>query len=260
MSFLDRLVFQPRRGRSRDLATLDFGFEETWLEAEDGVRLHAFWLPQARASEGSADRAVLFLHGNAGDATRRLPNADRLRRLGADVLLLDYRGYGRSEGRPTEAGIYADARAALDHLTKQRGLASGRIVVFGSSLGSAVAVDLARGKELAGLVVESGFPDMAAIARSFIGIGFQRWLGSKLASAPKIAELRCPLLFIHGGRDRVIRPALGRALHDTAPDPKAFYVVPGARHHDAPRVGGDAYFERIGRFLDEVAPPGKLAS
>jgi pimeloyl-ACP methyl ester carboxylesterase len=183
MSLLDRLVFRPGRGRSRDLATLDFRFEDAWLEAEDGVRLHAFWLPDTSARP--AERAVLLLHGNAGDATRRLPNADRLRRLGADVRLLDYRGYGRSEVRPTEAGIYADARAALDHLTKQRGIAAERIVVFGSSLGSAVAVDLARGRELPGLVVESGFPDMAAIARSFIGIGFQRWLGRKLASAAK---------------------------------------------------------------------------
>jgi pimeloyl-ACP methyl ester carboxylesterase len=198
MSLLDRLVFRPGRGRSRDLATLDFRFEDAWLEAEDGVRLHAFWLPDTSARP--TERALLLLHGNAGDATRRLPNADRQRRLGADVLLLDYRGYGRSEGRPTEAGIYADARAALDHLTKQRGIAAERIVVFGSSLGSAVAVDLARGRELAGLVVESGFPDMAAIARSFIGIGFQRWLGRKLASASKITELRCPLLFVHGGR------------------------------------------------------------
>ena len=134
---VDRVIFHPSPGADLRPAQIGLQGEDVFLETEDGVRIHGFWLP----AEG-ADRALLFFHGNAGNASHRLPNAAALVGLGAHVLLLDYRGYGLSEGRPSEAGVYADARAGLAHLVETRGIEEGRIVVFGRSLGGAVAVDL----------------------------------------------------------------------------------------------------------------------
>jgi hypothetical protein len=248
---LERTVFQPTRGV--DLRPEEVGVEgeEVFLRAEDGVRLHAFFLPAPGAS-----RALFHLHGNAGNASHRLPLGAELVRLGAHVLLLDYRGYGRSEGRPSETGVYADARAALAHLREARGLPESRIVVFGSSLGGAVAVDLARDRPLAGLVLESTFTSLADAARGVLGPLAPLLVRGRFASDRKIARVRCPLLFLHGERDTLVDPRLGRRLFELAPEPKRFEAIPGAGHNDLVEIGGRAYFARIGRFLEEVAPVG----
>jgi fermentation-respiration switch protein FrsA (DUF1100 family) len=246
---LDRVIFQPSRGVDLRPRQVGIPGEEVSLRAEDGVGLHAFFLPSAGAT-----RALLFLHGNAGNASHRLPNAAELVQLGVHVLLLDYRGYGLSEGKPTEDGVYADARAGLAHLTETRGIPEQRIVLFGRSIGSAVAIDLAQDRPLAGLILESTFPSAADVARSVLG-PLGAWLArGRFESDRKIARVRCPLLFFHGDRDRVIDFELGRRLFEAAPEPKSFEVIPGAGHNDTTRVGGRAYFTRIRRFLDEVAP------
>jgi pimeloyl-ACP methyl ester carboxylesterase len=246
---VDWFVFQPSPGRDLRLEQIGLAGEELRLRTEDGVDLHAFFLPAPGAS-----RALLFLHGNAGNASHRLPNAAELVRLGTDVLLLDYRGYGLSEGSPSEAGVYRDARAGLAHLLEVRGLPEQRVVVFGRSLGAAVAVELARNRRLAGLVLESAFTSAADVARGAFGP-----LGALIArghfdAQRKIEQVRCPLLFFHGDRDDIVGLELGRRLFELAPEPKAFEIIRGAGHNDTTAVGGRAYFARIGRFLDEVAP------
>jgi len=252
-SLVDRFVFHPSPGV--DLLPADVGVagEELVFEAEDGVRLHGFWLP----ADG-ADRAFLFLHGNAGNASHRLPNAALLSRMGAAVLLLDYRGYGRSEGQPSESGVYADARAGLAQLVA-RGVPEERVVVFGRSLGGAVAVDLARGRPLAGVILESTFTSTSDMARGLFG-ALRFLLGpftrGRFDSAAKIGELRAPLLSFHGDRDEIVPIALGRALFAAAPEPKAFVTIGGAGHNDTVQVGGKRYLARIAAFLDEVAPRG----
>jgi uncharacterized protein len=245
---IDRLVFQPTPGIDLPPQELGFDAESLFLRAEDGVHIHAFWLPAPGAT-----RALLFLHGNAGNASQRLPNAEALARLGAGVLLLDYRGYGLSQGRPSEKGVYADARAGLAYLTGERGIAPERVVVFGRSLGGAVAVDLAHGRRLAGVILESTFSSLADVARRVAG-PLGALAGGRFDSRRKIGGVRAPLLFFHGDRDDLVPIALGRALFDAAPAPKRFEVIAGAGHNDTVQVGGRAYFERIARFLDEVAP------
>jgi len=228
-----------------------------FLETEDGVRIHGFWLPaqdDAGTVDENASRAILFLHGNAGNASHRLPNAALLARLGAGVLLLDYRGYGRSEGDPTETGVYADARAGLDHLTGARGLPASRVVLFGRSLGGAVAVELAQGRPLAGVILESAFTSVADMARRMLGFGLGPLTRGRFDSLARIGELRAPLLFFHGDRDEIVPHALGRALYEAAPEPKTFSTIRGAGHNDTVQVGRAPYFEKIRAFLDEVAP------
>ena len=249
-SLVDSLVFHPTPGADVAFGELGAEGEEVFLETEDGVRIHAYLLPATGAT-----RALLFLHGNAGNASHRLPNAELLRRLGVTVLLLDYRGYGRSEGRPTERGVYADARAGLAHLVDELGFPEPRVALFGRSLGAAVAVELARGRPLAGVILESPFPSLSAMAREVFGTGFGPLTRGRFDSLAKVGELKGPLLFFHGDRDEVVPWRLGRALYEAAPEPKRFTTIRGAGHNDTVAVGGEAYFERIGAFLDEVAPP-----
>lgn len=250
------LLFHPTPGVDLHPRDLGIDAEEVFLETEDGVRIHAFYLPGEsgeRAGDGNGGRAILFLHGNAGNASHRLPNAAALARLGSDVLLLDYRGYGRSEGSPSETGVYADARAGLAHLVEVRRVPEERVVLFGRSLGGAVAIDLARERPLAGVIVESTFTSLADMGSRVAGpIG--RLLGRGFDSRGKIASVRAPLLFFHGDRDEIVPFALGRRLFEAAPAPKAFEVIAGAGHNDTVEVGGRPYLERIGRFLEEVAP------
>ena len=242
-------LFHPTPGVSLDPERAGIPAEEVYLETEDGVRIHAFHLPSP-----GARRAILFLHGNAGNASHRLPNAELLRRLGADVLLLDYRGYGRSEGSPDERGVYADARAALAHLSGPLGHAEERIVVFGRSLGGAVAVDLAQRRQLAGVILESTFPSLRDAGAVHFGRFFAPLVDGRFTSDQKIQHVSAPLLFFHGDRDRIVPHALGEKLFTAAAAPKAFETLRGAGHNDTVQVGGARYVESIRAFLDRVAP------
>jgi hypothetical protein len=245
---VDAAIFQPTRGVAITPAQLGIVGEDVHLETEDGVRIHGFYLPAP-----ASDIALLFLHGNAGNASHRLPNAAELVRLGCSVLVIDYRGYGLSEGTASEPGAYADARAGLAHLIEQRGFPANHIVVFGRSLGGAIAVDLAQDRELAGVILESTFTSVADIARGLGGPLLGALAGRRFDSISKIDRVRAPLLFFHGDRDEVIDYTLGRRLFDAAPEPKSFETISGAGHNDTTQVGGRPYFERIRRFLAEVS-------
>jgi len=246
---VESMIFYPTKGVAITPEQLGVSGEEVFFTTEDGVRIHAFYLPAP-----GARRALLFLHGNAGNASHRLPNAADLVQLECSVLVIDYRGYGLSEGRATEAGVYADARAGLGHLVEQRGFPESRVIVFGRSLGGAVAVDLAQERKLAGVILESTFPSIADVVADGLG---GAWLGAlagrRFDSASKIGRIRAPLLYFHGDRDEVIRYELGRRLFDVAPEPKAFETIHGAGHNDLTQVGGRPYFERIRKFLDEIS-------
>ena len=246
---IETMIFHPTPGVDLRPDQLGIEGQELHLNTEDGVRIHAFFLPAAAAS-----RALLFLHGNAGNASHRLPNAAALAKLGIHVLLLDYRGYGASEGKPSEEGVYADARAGLAHLTGALKIPEKRIVVFGRSLGGAVAVDLIGDRELAGVILESTFTSAADVVRSRFGSLLAGLLRGRFESDAKIGRLRAPLLFFHGDRDEIIDFELGQALFEAAPAPKSFERIAGAGHNDTVEVGGRAYFDRIRRFIDQVAP------
>ena len=239
---IERLIFYPTPGVDVRPEQIGVPVDEVYFETEDGVRIHAYWLPNP-----DAPRALLFLMGNAGNASRRLPNAALLRELGVSVLLLDYRGYGLSEGTPSELGVQADARAALAELGR-RGFAPERVVLFGRSLGGAVAVELARDRPLAGVILESTFTSASDVANSVLPpLGFL--LRGRLRSDLAIASLRAPVLFFHGDRDRTIPIELGRRLYELAPEPKRFVVLAGAGHDDTVRVGGRAYLDEIRSFI-----------
>lgn len=241
-----RLIYFPMRAHDVTPAELGLEHEELALRTEDGVKLHGWFLPVP-----GSRFSVLVFHGNAGNVSHRLDRALLMQsRLKTDVLLLDYRGFGRSEGSPDEQGTYSDARAAYRWLVA-RGVPPERIVLFGESLGSAVAMQLALEVEARALVLESPFasvPEMARAVYPFLPLWpFVRTRYDNLAKAEK---LRMPLLVLHGDKDEVVPFAQGRRVFDKAPEPKTFFAIPGASHNDTYVVGGDAYWQALGDFLE----------
>ncbi len=255
--FEEPLIFFPTRHPAGRWDVDEIGrgtgcvFTDHWMGTDDGVRIHGWRV--RRAESGENDPLLLFFHGNAGNLSDRAELAVELAiRAEAQVFLVGYRGYGRSEGRPSEKGLFLDACAAWRELTTSRGVDPGRIVIFGKSLGGAVAVDLAAGVEPAGLIVESSFtsiPDMAATHYPFVPRAFVR---TRMDSLSKIPRVRCPKLFIHSRSDRVVPYELGRRLFEAAPKPKRFHEVVGAGHNETWLVGGAAYFAAIREFVDSV--------
>jgi len=219
------------------------GAADVWLEAADGVRLHGWWMAPAEAR-----LATLYLHGNAGNITHRAPQAGKITAAGSAVLLLDYRGYGRSQGRPTEKGLYQDAEAGYRHLLS-RGFRPERIVLHGESLGTAVAVDLAARLPCAGLILEAPFTSTREIAARILPVLGPLVMHS-FDSRAKIAGVRAPLLVIHGDRDEVVPYELGRALFDAANPPKSFFTAAGHGHNDLPETAG--YGERLAEFYRAI--------
>ncbi len=239
------LVFRPHPYPQGDWEGRPAHVEDAHFTAADGTRLHGWYFrhPRPRA-------VVLHCHGNGGNVTGWAVEADELRRrVGVSVLAFDYRGYGRSEGIPTEEGLLADARAARAWLARREGIAEREIVLLGRSLGGAVAVDLARDGARA-LVLERTFntlPDTAAAHAPLLPV--RSMMRMRFDSESKIAAYHGPLLQSHGDRDRVVPIALGRKLHEAANPPKRFVTLRGIGHNDPPP---ESYYEELSRLLDEA--------
>jgi hypothetical protein len=249
-NFLDRLfVFHPAPWIERDWARLSrLPLEDVWLTSEDGTRFFGWYVD----SPGSSS-VLLWCHGNAGNMIHRLENLVALHQIGLSVFLFDYRGYGRSEGLPSEKGLYQDARAAYRYLTDVRHVDPTRLVAFGRSLGAAVAGQLASEQKVAGLILESAFPSVAAMAKQQFGGLPTHWLlGSRFPLIERLKSIHVPILMIHGDQDTIVPFPLGEQVFLAAPEPKWLYVVQGADHNNLPIVGGAPYFSRLKQFVDTV--------
>lgn len=229
--------------------------EDCYFAAADGVRLHGWYCAPHRKVGGAlapvpAKMVLLWFHGNAGNISYRYDMIRAMIDLPVQIFIIDYRGYGRSEGKPTERGLYLDARAAWDYLTNERGMPANRIIIFGKSLGGVPAIDLASQVEPAGLIVQSSFTSAADMAAAVLPIFPRVFLHSKMDSAAKIARAGCPKLFIHSRADEVVPYELGRRLYDAASEPKQFYEVKGAPHNSTYVVGGRPYMEALRNFIE----------
>lgn len=226
--------------------------EDCTIRTEDGLTLHGWFAYQA-SSENTPRRTLLFLHGNAGNITHRLTNiALLIRGGGLNVCIFDYRGYGKSEGSPSEQGLYADAVAAYNYLLSRADVNPEQIVLFGRSLGGAVAVELATRKPCEKLILESTFMSIKAMASEVVGfLPIHYLLRSQFDSLSKIGKIHVPLLMLHGNQDRIVPFEQGKELFAAANEPKSFYEIQGADHNDTYDVGGDAYFQRLREFIDK---------
>jgi len=241
-SLINRFIYYPEPHWMFTPTDLDLDAEDVFLAPDPEVELHAWFFPHPEPLA-----SLLFCHGNAGNVSHRLENVAYLLQTGFQVLLFDYRGYGRSSGQPSEPGLYRDAVAAWAHLVERAETAGAPRIVFGRSLGGAVAVDLATRVAADGLVIESAFPSIHTLARLVFPVPLPA-LPVKYDSLSKIVRLKMPLLVIHGEEDELIPVAEGRALFEAAPEPKAWYPIPRAGHNDTYLVGGEAYFRRLADF------------
>lgn len=219
---------------------------DVWLDTSDRVRLNAWWKPSP-----GARFVTLFLHGNAGNVTHRFALFSEIPAAGSALLVPDYRGYGKSTGRPTEQGVYTDADTAYDYLARN-GWRPEQIILHGESLGTAVASELATRRPCAGLILEAPFTSAKAVAATVVP-GLGPLLISGFDSRSRISRVHAPMLFIQGDRDEVIPLRLGQALFAAAPEPKTFWLLKGASHNDIHEVGAAEYRQRLHAFYDSLA-------
>ncbi len=247
----DFFVFFPDRDLTLLPGDLGLNAEEAAVETADGELLHGWFLP-SRSGQGPV---LLFFHGNAGNISDRLENARALVGSGFHVLLFDYRGYGRSTGRPSEEGIYLDAEAACDHLVEVRGIDPGRIVLFGRSLGGAAALEAALRRRAGCLIMESAFTSTKDMAKQMGPFALLRpLLPADYNNLEKIRRVSLPVLIVHGDRDEIVPFHMGEELFRAAPQPKSFFPVRGAGHNDTYVKGGEAYFRALASFAAEHIP------
>ena len=234
-----------------DTSAIPLPIQEVWFKAEDGVKLHGWYVPHEEA-----EASFLFFHGNAGNLSHRTENVFFLYNLKLNVFIFDYRGYGKSEGDPDERGIRLDSQAAYDTLMAQPGVSARSLILFGRSLGGAFAAYIASQNPAAGLILESSFTnakDMAGRMFPILPVGW--FMSSELDTLSYVAHLNVPKLFLHGTADSIIPYTLGRELYQGAAEPKEFYNIAGAGHNNTIRVGGSDYFDKIKEFITRSTTP-----
>jgi len=246
---IDRIfVFFPDREVSITPSHVGLDYKELWIRTSDKETLNAWFV------KGKFDVLFLFCHGNAGDIGDRVENIAQLVMAGLSVLIFDYRGYGKSTGTPKEEGVYKDAEAVYNYAIKELNYSPEKIIVFGRSLGAAVAAHLASQVKTAGVILESAFTnlkDMAWVHYPFIPGKFL--VKHKFNVLDKIKKLKAPLLIIHGEKDTIVPLWMGEKIYQQAPEPKEFYTVPEADHNDTNIIDPQAYIKRLRDFALKVA-------
>ncbi len=211
--------------------TLPANGEEVWMKVATGERVHGWFI---RAEGRPPIATVLYCHGNGGNLSNVAWIARDLAKRGFDAMIFDYRGYGRSDGRLTdEWGLYADTDAAYDHLVRERGVRAEKLVLYGQSLGTTVAIDIAARRSCGALIVESGLSsasDMGLVSIPWLPRQLHFLARNRFDSARKIAGVKCPVMVTHGTRDQVIPVDQGRKLYELARDPKRLVIVEGGDH------------------------------
>jgi len=235
-----RMLYFP----DRDMLPAPAGVADVWLTTADGVRIHGWWLPAPQAPV-----TILFLHGNAGNISHRTEKLEMLRALCVNTLIIDYRGYGQSAGTPNEPGTYADARAACDYLTTTLNREPRTVVVYGESLGAAIAVELATRVPVGGVILEEPFTSVGDMAQQMFPFLPVRWLvRNKYDTLRKIDRINAPLLIFHSPTDEIIPYRHGQRLFAAAREPKQFVALRGG-HNDAFLVSADIYRAALRDFL-----------
>ena len=242
--FLEKTsIFYPTRNIEITPDRFNLPFEDITLTAEDGVKING-WL----IKNPSAKCTLLFFHGNAGNISDRLMKLRFFHELGVNTFIIDYRGYGRSQGIPSEEGVYRDGLAAFDFLKGRSDIGKLPIIIYGGSLGGAVGIDVASHRTVSGLIIDSTFPSAAAMSKRIYPAIPTFFLSVKFDSKQKIRSLTVPKLFMHSTEDRLVPFQLGRELFDAAPEPKEFAALTGG-HNDAHIDCKDKFLAAIQGFL-----------
>ncbi len=243
----DRMIFIPLDSFITTPSKTGMNHEEIFLEVSPEENIHAWYFPLSDSAP-----TILFCHGNAGNISYRLNAVNMFLNLGCSVLLFDYRGYGMSGGKPSEENVYADAEAALGWL-KSRGTSEDEIIVFGESLGSAVAIELAaRHHELGGLIIKSAFTNLAEVGHThFPYLPVSLICRYNFNSLDRVKYIACPVIFSHSKEDELIPFRMGRSLFDTVTGSKTFVEITGG-HNDRDYLSDENYHAALNEFIHLV--------
>ena len=253
----NRMIFKPTKTLEKFPEAYQLPHLELRLPVTNQDQIHGWWLSAQSQSNGNA---LLFLHGNSYNVGENLFHAKRFVDMGFSVLLMDYRGFGRSDGGfPRESFVYEDAQAMYDYLLEEQGFSPDQIFVYGHSLGGAIAIDLVKNNPAAGLIAEGTFtsiPDMATYTGRYSFLPVNLLLHQRFESLSKVPEIKTPTLFIHGLEDEVIPYEMGQTLHDAAIAPKQIYLVPEAGHNDVASTADLEYNDAILNFVNFARSQG----
>jgi uncharacterized protein len=244
------ILFQPSRAMEETPEKLGLKYEEVTLQAADKVKLNAWWVgcPSARAT-------LLLSHGNAGNISHRLDKLKIFHALGLNVLLYDYRGFGKSGGVPSEAGVYADGQAAYDYLVKDKKVAPGKLIAYGESLGGSVAAHLAGTNQVGALVLDSSFSSLKGMVQA-IAPFLADMVTPGFDTLAEVKKVNAPVLVLHSPKDEVVPYAQGKKLFDTAKEPKQFVELTGS-HNEGFLTSGKTYLDGLDKFLKAHFPNPK---
>jgi fermentation-respiration switch protein FrsA (DUF1100 family) len=248
--FQSRYVYYPESTMVVDPSVIGLDFVDISFRAEDGIKLFGWFIPNLK-SRGM----VLFCHGNAGNISHRLEPIQIYNRLGLDVFIFDYRGYGQSEGKPSEQGTYRDVEAAWRYLTKERQVLPSDIIVSGHSLGGAIAAWLAKNHAPGALILESTFTSLSDIARKLYPyLPIKPFLRYRYTTADYLSQVKCPVLIVHSKDDELMPFEHGIRLFEIANEPKRFLEICGS-HNEGFIVSGIQYQNGLHAFItDYIAP------
>lgn len=243
----DQLIFYPSNTIVSAPSSIGLEYEDVILHTPDDVQLHGWYIPAPNARG-----VILFLHGNAGNISHRLPSLEIFHSLGLSTLIVDYRGYGNSQGSPSEQGIYTDAETAWNYLIMERGYQPKDIIIFGRSLGGATAAWLAARVLPAGVILESTFTSLKTLAQKYypyMPVGLL--LRSRFSTKDSMAAINAPLLILHSRDDELVPYTHAEALHSAANNPHQLHAMKGG-HDDGFLLSGDSYIQALKRFTDRV--------
>jgi fermentation-respiration switch protein FrsA (DUF1100 family) len=247
----NRFVFYPQSSFDLTPEELRLEYKDVYFNSGDGNSLHGWFFPLQTGGP-----VILFFHGNAGNISHRLENVRLLTERNLQVFIFDYRGYGKSTGNPSEKGIYVDGQAAYDYLVEKEHISPGNIVLFGRSLGGAVAIETALNRDARSIIVESAFASIKDMAKTTFPFNFlSSILPSHYDNLNKISEIGVPKLIMHGEEDEIVPFSMGKRLFEAAREPKFFYTIKGAGHNDTFTAGGEEYFENFVSFVNESKIP-----
>jgi fermentation-respiration switch protein FrsA (DUF1100 family) len=251
-----RSLYCPDRQIIATPAVYRLPFEQLALKTKDGVRIKGWFIP-AESRLLASSLVLLFCHGNAGNISHRLDKLQIFHKMGFSVLLFDYRGYGQSEGVPSEAGTYADADAAYQYLMGTQKIHPSQIILYGESLGCAVATEMARRHAAGALILESPFTSTVEMAKRVFPWLPVRWIiRNRYDNLSKMPEIKMPVLIMHSPQDEIVPFDMGRQLFGAIPGPKAFFELAGG-HNDGFEVTGNRYIQAIASFIRSLRKAAK---
>ncbi len=246
-AIVNKLAFHPDNVNVIPINALPKGIEEFTIETDDKLKITSLFLPAKES-----DKVVIYFHGNAGNIYHRIPSLIQLRKFGMNVVGVSYRGYGKSEGKCSEDGVYLDGKAIFNYVSEKLGFLQNNVIIIGRSIGTAVAINTAQNKDIGGLILVTPLTSGKAHANAGSLSSVSSIAGDSFNNIGKMKNIKSPILVIHGTKDRVIPHSMGKEIFDAANSKKKLVIIDGAGHNDLQNVHAQKYWSSIFNFLNSA--------